>query len=239
MTTSIEQLKINNVGVWFVPVANPWARELVETNKSRACQRTNSRGVDLNRNFPSVYSDNNNNNEDEQDKYRKPHKEEYAGDFPLSERESVGLAEYLDYVSPHLLINVHSGARDILLPFDYTGDALPRYYHIMTKLANAARAQTCRNQCKLAQSSLLLYQSFGTLMDYGLLYRNVQLAYTLEIYASNRTYADDDDISEESLTPELCISYFNPPSGEELEATLRQWAQFILILLTKLLTIIE
>lgn len=227
-TSRLNFLQIENVGLWIVPVANPWARSYVEENSNNSCRRTNANGVDLNRNFPhakimewqlfeqSPYSDDGVNPEDN------------PGKFPLSEYETVAIAEYIEYVDPHMVLNIHSGSNDILLPFDYDLEVQPKHYRIMVKLANHARKVSCP-ECKLGTASALLYPAKGTLIDYALLFTNTQLAYTLEIFASSSI------LNDHQLTPEECEIYFNPKRGDELLIALKKWIHFILSLIEKLL----
>lgn len=227
-TTRLSFLQIANVGIWIVPVANPWSRAFVEINETTTCRRTNANSVDLNRNFPhgklfdwqifeqSPYSDDG------------VHPEDNPGDAPFSEYETMALAQYIEYVDPHMIINIHSGSNDILLPYDYIVDLQPKHYAIMVKLANFARKSSCP-ECKLGTASALLYPAKGTLIDYAMLYTNVQIAYTLEIFASSFITNDH------QLSPEECKKFFNPAEGEELLKVLRKWIQFILSLIEKLL----
>jgi hypothetical protein len=227
-TTRLSLLQIGNVGIWVVPVANPWARTFVELNETNTCRRTNANSIDLNRNFPhakifewqtfeqSPYSDDG------------IHPEDNPGTSPLSEYETVAMVEYINYVDPHMIINIHSGSNDILLPYDYVVDVQPKHYRIMVKLANYARKSSCP-ECKLGTASTLLYTAKGTLIDYALLYTNTQLAYTLEIFSSPSI------VNDHQLTPEECKNYFNPQYGDELLHVLRKWIHFILSLIEKLL----
>jgi hypothetical protein len=227
-TTRLNFLELEDVGIWIVPISNPWARIYVETNDTHRCRRTNANGVDLNRNFPyldmlkkrtfetSPYSDDGVNPED------------YPGKEPLSEYETVAIVEYIDYVNPQMVINVHSGSNDILLPYDYEIDEQPKHYRVMVEMANHARRKSCQ-ECKIGTSSLLLYPAKGTLVDYSLIFTNTQLAYTLEIFASQ------DIINDHQLNPEECQKFFNPEIGDQLLSVLRKWIHFILSLIEKLL----
>ncbi len=231
-TVSIENATIQGIGLWVVPVLNPWARAQAENNLEDQCRRTNKNGVDLNRNFPKIpialdsqssfrtmfsnFSDN-----------EHGHPEDYDGPSELSEYESTAIAEYIDYVKPHILINVHSGGNDILLPYDCETDQLPKHYNIMVKLANFARRTTCP-ECKIGISSMILYPSLGTLVDYAVYFRGVQLAYTLEIYDSKAVQNDH------QLSPDECLTFFNPLTPEDIASVNKKWITFIIAIIQRL-----
>jgi len=217
----------DGIGLWVVPVANPWARHLVETDKTKLCQRTNKNGVDLNRNFmhkqaletlrgpKSPFSDDGVSSEDN------------PGPAPMSEYETVAVAEYMDYVRPHIVINVHSGSNDILMPYDCcTLEELPPHYMVMVNLAKHVRDIACP-ECRVGTGSMALYPAQGTLIDYAIDFVGTQIAYTLEIFASPRVKNDH------QLTNDECGEYFNPKEGEELGNVVRKWVLLIFTLIER------
>lgn len=257
-TLALEGATINNVGIWIVPIANPWARTFIEENpQNNSCRRTNKNGVDLNRNYPHIpfhASDNNfySLNVDNELGYS----ETYGGEEPLSEYESQAIAQHIADIKPHMLINIHSGSNDILLPYDVElkdedEDLVhPPHYSIMTKLANYARQKVCP-ECKLGISSTILYPAAGTLVDYALFYQGVQLGYTLEIYQAPHIFNNHTFNSSE------CKDFFNPPSlllspssspssllfsnndksflqKNNLSIIIKKWITFILIIINRL-----
>lgn len=207
-TTVLEEQTLRGVGYWVVPVVNPWGRQLVETNVSQSCQRTNARDVDLNRNFPSVHG--------------RPHVSEHAderpGPEPFSEYETRDLMTFADYAQPHLVINVHSGGQDILLPYDGDDESIPQHYSRMMRAATHARKNLCPD-CTVGQSSLVYGPADGTFVDFMMASRGTPLAYTLEMYTSNSSD---------------CRRFFNPDSGDELARTLRAWLTIVLRLTEKI-----
>jgi hypothetical protein len=229
-TPKIAEFMARNVGFYIVPVANPWARILVETNETRHCQRTNKNGVDLNRNFMhksafgymhgsrSKYSDDGISMEDN------------PGPAPMSEYETVAMAEYISYVNPHLVINIHSGGKDILLPYDCTFDVLPPHYSVMVSLAKHTRNRACP-ACSVGTGASSLYPAFGTLVDYALDFMGVQLAYTFEVYSSPNIKNDH------ALTNDECKVFFNPPEGKELHDVVHRWIKVIVVMVNRLLEI--
>lgn len=214
-TEMLQNMTIDNVGIWLIPVANPWARMHVECTPEAECQRTNFNGVDLNRNYERYVNDY------DEDDGRVNNIEENPGPFPFSEYETVAVSNYLNYVKPHMLINVHSGGNDFLLPYDYTSTILPRYYKNMVKIVNYVRSSICP-ECRVGSSSTLLYTSTGTLVDYAINEMQTQLAYTFEIYESpNAT----------SLSPNDCATFFNPSEGQELYSVINKWTNITLSLI--------
>ena len=237
LTDHTERVTLNKIGIWVVPIANPWARMYVETHpEDGQCRRTNVNGVDLNRNFPvipisttSLLAETMYSNQEVYSDNEMGRSEMYPGPNPLSEYESLAIADFLAEVQPHVLINVHSGGNDILLPYDTetSNGSRPPHYNIMVKLANYARKSTCPT-CKLGISSMILYPALGTLMDYALYFRGVQLGYTLEIYASSEVKNDH------YLDSSECKKFFNPSEGKEYYDTVKRWLTFILSLINRI-----
>lgn len=210
MTEALQNVTLRHVGLWMVPVANPAGRALAE--EQDPCHRGNARGVDLNRNFPPHgcdYGDG-----------RAPGSEEYAGGFPMSEVETKSLEEYLEYVRPHVLFNVHSGGEGILLPYDAGFEEPPPHYSTMVRLAKRARGNWTM---PLGSASTLVYPACGTLVDHALASHGTQLGYTLEIFANASASPLDE-----------CRAFFNPSEGPVLSRVLREWLRFFVHFLVQL-----
>ncbi|OQW76831.1 MAG: hypothetical protein BVN35_06110 [Proteobacteria bacterium ST_bin11] len=225
LTRMLGRLSVENVGFWVVPIANPWARHQVEHNDSYVCQRTNERGVDLNRNYPSFI-----------ERQEDGDEEEWQGDKPFSEYESLAVAQFLNFSRAHLLFNVHSGGKDIILPYDGRMDVPPNYA-VMVDLAKKARTRAKLQDCRVGMSSILYGTtadaSLGTLVDYAIDSGLVQLAYTLEVYLN----ANIQNVG--ALEGLNCQKFFNPQEGDVLASVQRQWTYYILNLCEELLSMIE
>lgn len=220
---------LHGVGYWIVPVMSPWSRQQVEGNNTeRWCQRLNGRQVDLNRNFPNGRVEH---------QTRLLGEETYAGERPLSEYESRAIDKFIDYVEPHVLLNVHSGGEDILLPYDATTEQVPENYDEMLILARHAKNASGCKTCGLGMSSVLYANDYdkavGTLIDYAVDYYEVDVAYTLEIFF-NKTIGN-----VATLGGQECRNYFNPQPGADLLFVLRRWTTFVLALVEKLIEITE
>jgi hypothetical protein len=224
-TSFLRDLHSQNVGFWIVPVANPWARRQVERNESMACRRTNSNGVDLNRNYPTRI-----------ERHTDGDEEEYQGVTPFSEYESKAVSQFLDFSDAHILINVHSGGEDILLPYDGRID-IPPHYSVMVEIARRVRDLVNCKECRIGMASSLYGTNgdatLGTLGDYATDTGTVDLSYTLEVY-SNTTIENVIDMAGLE-----CFRYFNPREGKALMEVQRRWVHFILGVCDEVLSIIE
>ncbi len=189
------------LGLWVVPLANPRGRAKVL--EGDACWRGNERGVDLNRNF---------------EPWEPLRGEEYSGGRPFSEIETQEMVAILEYVKPHILINVHSGARGVVVPFD--GGGIPPLYGQMVYLARKAGTVP-------VLSGTVFGRAAGTLVDYALQRQGVQLAYTLEIYGPSVGVARED-----------CHAQFNPPEEEKAQVTLH-WTRYISQLFSEILQLVD
>lgn len=220
-TTSLEQQALDGVGFWIVPVGNPWGRQLVESNISHGCQRVNMNDVDLNRNYPSVH----------ERPYTTKNTEEYPGPAPFSEYETQAVAAFADFVQPHLVLNVHSGGNDILLPFDGDDARLPPRYSRLLSIAAHARKGVCP-ECSIGSASIIYPPADGTFVDFMIVAVEVPLAYTFEIYS-------DPDVTQSPHSGEECRNFFNPSEGDELAYTLRKWIAITLRITEKISALIK
>jgi hypothetical protein len=220
-TTELQEQSVNDIGYWIVPVGNPWGRQLVESNISHGCQRVNMNGIDLNRNYPIMH--------DEGQTFAT--EEEYPGEEPFSEYETQAVAMFADFVQPHLVLNVHSGGNDILLPYDGDDTQLPPRYSRLLQLASHARRGVCP-ECNIGSASIVYPPAYGTFIDYMTVAAGAPLAYTIEIF-------NDDSETSMPTSGKECRRFFNPDEGEELAYTLRKWTTIILRMVNKISTLIK
>merc|ERR1712216_642761 len=97
---SKEQIR-NLLSKWdltIMPLVSPSAREKAE--KVTFCNRKNSNGVDVDRNYPFHFGEGTND----------PESDQFAGMKPLSEPETRIAARLAMDIHPKLFISVHSGA---------------------------------------------------------------------------------------------------------------------------------
>lgn len=224
LTPMFDRLQIENVGFWIVPVANPWARLQVEGNETMVCRRTNANNVDLNRNYPSLAQ------------RTQGVDEEYPGRAAFSEYEAVAVDQFLDFANASVVLNIHSGGRDVLLPYDGRVQE-HKYYVLMKELAERARAGSALDdlgRVRVGMSSLLygVEGVQGSFTDYAMDTASTDLAYTLEVFADERV------LNVANMTDDECSAFYNPATGEELVRVQRYWIRFILRLCEELLDVI-
>jgi len=227
-TERIANLRSKGVSFWILPVVNEWAREEIESDRSKSCLRKNPAGVDLNRNFkcPDFIRASTKNPKSNP---------EYSGKKDFSEVETKITDAFLAISQPHLLFNVHSGSEKVLLPYDCCEAEIPEHYALMARVASLSKKKVASRypefnhvhpkRWQVGKSSLLLYSSHSTLMDYAEAIYKIPLVYTLEIYESLNAR---DDVSDLDMTPEQCREWFNPKEGEEYTEVITVWIdQFI------------
>ena len=212
--------------IMFVPLIDPWGRD--EVFKGRYCQRTNSNGVYLNRNWENCFY----NIEDESENtyyYASSKKggEEYPGRFMWDQPETHFLLKITSgggiQGPPDLLINIHSGAQMVLYPYDGTEKIDVKHKDLHHIIALETReAADCVNECQIGPGSKILYRSIGTFMDsVSFSYYNT-LAFTWEIFngfALNRNEIEEDRFSDYSH----CFTQFNPKSETTYNNVLKNW----------------
>lgn len=131
---SVTRLPCN---VYFVPMVNPdgnvlvshgaeifgsAGRKLIELNGGRrdfSLWKANAAGVDLNVNFDARWGEGKLNT-------RNRGSENFIGDRPFSEPESLALARFTEAVSPRLTVSYHAKGREIYYDFFQIGDIKER-----------------------------------------------------------------------------------------------------------------
>lgn len=232
LTERISKLREKGVSFWILPIVNEWGRREIESNSELSCLRKNIFEVDLNRNFecPDFIRGISKNKKSS----------EYAGEENFSEVESRITDSFLNMVQPNLLFNIHSGIERILLPYDCCETQIPKKYTLMSRIARLSKLEIIKKHKELkyvspkrwqiGKSSLLLYTSHGTLMDYAETKLGIPLVYTLEVYESLDA---DNSLSDEELTPKQCMEWFNPKAGEEYEEVVLIWLDQIITMVEK------
>ena len=169
------------VKVVLVPLANPDGLAIVEAGPNASCWRCNKNQVDLNRNFPLVYSNVTNGQLLLDLPESVPGDDEYPGPAPFSEWESRSLDKIMRKHKPDMLISVHTGTLALFPPFDFTS-VKPKGYGKMVQVANWLRDGVC-DECFVGRSTTYLgYRAYGTLTDYAFYFLGVPFVYTLEAF---------------------------------------------------------
>lgn len=188
----------------FVPLLDPSGRDVVFRKDN--CRRTNSAGVDLNRNWPWFFGP-----------PKRDIAEEDPGKHPWDQPETQFLGWLMTpafgFLHPDVLVSVHSGAEMILYPFDGT-EADVHLKSLHHHIADAVREAACP-YCSIGPGSVLLYRSSGTLMDAMVFNHNFSMAFTWEVFES----------LEHRLAGGDCLGMFNPLVKEEHEQVLLLWTR--------------
>ena len=107
----VKQL-LDTVAIWFVPMLNPDGANLAMSTKPS--WKANGRGVDLNRNYPTLYA--------RTIPSRYPGSQGYAGAKPLSEPETQALYKLCEEMQFETAVAYHSAGRVIYWWYHQTGN---------------------------------------------------------------------------------------------------------------------
>lgn len=102
---------LNTVSLWFVPLVNPDGAEIAMS--TYPSWKANGRGVDLNRNYPTLYAQNKTSSQ--------PGPQGYAGPYPFSEPETQALYELYEQYNFEASIAYHSAGEVIYWWYYQTG----------------------------------------------------------------------------------------------------------------------
>lgn len=193
--------KNENMKMLIIDVANPEGIELARIKDE--CWRGNANGVDLNRNWPHTNSI----------LWKKTHAkgdEEYPGEFPFSEWETLSLNKLTIEFMPTVLLVIHSGELAVMLPRDGSYIRPPDYTSIMNTTKRAVTPHCKR--CKIGSSiDIIGYKAMGTFADYAYDELKIPYVYTLETYYNNTNNVG-------------CFDMFNPlDDGHSQEYVAAQW----------------
>lgn len=106
----IKNFRLNkNVGtVYFIPAVNPDG--IYRSLYKNPLYKANARGVDLNVNFSARWGTG-------QKNVTIPSSENYIGEYPFSEKESIALRDFTLKIKPHLTLSYHSKGEEIYWEF--------------------------------------------------------------------------------------------------------------------------
>ncbi|KAJ8906356.1 hypothetical protein NDN08_002849 [Rhodosorus marinus] len=188
--------------VHLVPVLGASSRRLAEMGEY--CERLNSNGVDLNRNWGFLWGKTDTTTIAE---------EERPGTEPFSENESRAVKALVESVRPDAFVSVHSGDKAMLLPWDHRPELPDRdEYEKMGKVAGIVAQEHCES-CQIGNVYKLFgYNAFGTAGDWAFGSAKVPYTYTWEIYGDFSSARDD------------CFRMFNPADQETYNEVLANWS---------------
>ena len=133
------QTGVSKGSVWIIPLVNPDGALLSqiglqsvgkEGDKARLLRwngkedfslwKANGRGVDLNVNFPARWGQGARN-------IRRAGAENYIGEYPFSERETLALKNFTEEIAPDYTVSYHTKGEEIYWCFDGSEDRYPRH----------------------------------------------------------------------------------------------------------------
>jgi hypothetical protein len=208
---------------WLIVPSMNSNTQRVKQGHVSACRRTNSRGVDPNRNWPRVC---------QPVGFSEPVQgdEDYAGAEPLSETEVRELDQLLREERPHVLLTAHTGANAIMTPYDTDCREQQSISGTMTKFANwLADGFSMREGMRPLVGpghQLLGYSGHGTLGDYAAHTLRVPIVLTLETW---REHAQCPQRSEDDVCMQQFVPHLRPEQGckVDLQAWLQRWGSVV------------
>ncbi len=120
---NIRQL-LNTVSIWFVPMVNPDGADMAMS--TYPSWKANGQGVDLNRNYPTLYA--------ETKPRIMPGSEGYTGPYPFSEPETQALYEMCEEYNFQSAIAYHSAGEVIYWWYHQTGQTYEDSLNLAKKL---------------------------------------------------------------------------------------------------------
>lgn len=169
---------------YFDTNVNPDGVRAARTVDGSECQRGNSRGVDINRNFPPIKCPFGG------APARPPFMrmvgrdaEDYPGASPLSEYESRQVVAHIREFRPDIALFIHTGTVGLMLPYDScfepagTTDVL-RMVEVAGRIAEVVGI----DKTKIAKSTTRMSPAVGTATDYAFEEMGVPFAFTVETY---------------------------------------------------------
>ncbi|XP_067654053.1 carboxypeptidase B-like [Haliotis asinina] len=174
---------------WYiVPVSNPDGYEYSHTNnrywrKNRNQVSTcgSSRGVDLNRNFDSMWGGSGSSGICSSDLYRGP--------AVFSEIESQNIRDKVQEIKRrgetiHAYLSIHAFSQLLLTPYGFQNNTYPPNYDYILDITNKARAAILNSDGKtyrVGTPAEILYSADGGSHDWARLTENIQYAMTYEL----------------------------------------------------------
>jgi hypothetical protein len=168
------QAILQKIKFYIVPIVNVYGRKVVQ--EGDLCKRTNENNVDLNRNWPSHWKQDN----------RNP--DENPGSKPFSEWQTRALRNIIEEISPNIFITTHSGNLGMYTPFAYKkfeySDLEPKNRRSIKRMLHIIK-RVNRRYCNCTAGSIgneLGYLCPGTCLDYAFESKNVKYSFAFEIF---------------------------------------------------------
>lgn len=195
---------LSNFDIDLVPLLNPDGKVYLEKNKD-FCWRWNADKVDLNRNFPVEF--------DGPGSSSVPGHEEYHGPKPFSTKEIQFLRDLVVERNYTAILDLHSGAQQIFIPFSGT-KAKEKKLTRETTNTELAMVWSLKEKSKGyfwdcgINYVMNDYTADGTFMDWAAAEAKVPYFLTVEAWGDYTILPKNTD----------CFVQFNPPSNELAKA---------------------
>lgn len=195
---------LDNYEIRVIINANPLGRQKVE--KGEFCRRANLNNVDINRNWDYKWN-----------KDITIPSEEFPGNKPFSEVETMFIKNTMEDFKPNIFLTVHSGVYGLFIPYAYDSKECKTNNSLMKNLLIKIKQKFC-SVCDIGSPSMLIgYKSSGTSLDYAYKKLKVPVTYAWEIYTNEKVLPEMSGMQSNNIKNLSMLNFIQKKSIHKLK----------------------